>query len=488
MATYLDRILAAHRAAAAADKRDLGALADQARAAGAGRGFAAPLTADRRMAVIAEVKRASPSLGLLAPELDPAELATAYAAGGAAALSVLTDRQFFQGSPEDLAAARAATPLPVLRKDFTVGPADVFDTRRMGADAVLLIAAALSPEELPALINLAASVGLDALVEVHDEAEADRALTAGATLVGVNQRDLVTFDVDHQRAVRVGRLLPETVTRVAESGIRHADDVRRLADAGFDAVLVGEALVKAAHPAEARAGASRRERGASRWMMFVKVCGTTNEDDALLAVALGADAVGFVFAPSPRQVAPQLAADIVKRLPPEIVTVGVFQDEPPERVLGLAQRAGVRAVQLHGHEPPATARWLGPRLPMVIQAFPAGDARVRRAAEYGVQVVLLDAPNPGSGQVFDWSLAAELPPGPRLMIAGGLNSANVAAAIAQAHPWGVDAVSGIEREPGRKDPIKMREFIAAVRAAAPDDEDVEPGPHPVSLYDWQDEG
>src|ERR1700722_9247982 len=129
--------------------------------------------------------------------------------------------------------------------------------------------------------------------------------------------------------------------------------------------------------------------------MFIKVCGTTCEDDALLAVALGADAVGFVFAPSPRQIAPQIAGDIVKRLPPEIVTVGVFQDEPAERVLKIAHLAGLRAVQLRGPEPPATARWLASRFPMVIQSFAAGDARVRLAGDYGGHVILLDAPNPG---------------------------------------------------------------------------------------------
>ena len=159
-------------------------------------------------------------------------------------------------------AARAATALPVLRKDFTVGPADVLDARCMGADAVLLIAAALSPTSCRELMALAASVGLDALVEVHDEAEAERALAAGATLIGVNQRDLVTFEVDTDRAERVARMLPDGVIRVAESGIRDGDDVRRLADAGFDAVLVGEALVTSPDPAaavrELRSGARSR--------------------------------------------------------------------------------------------------------------------------------------------------------------------------------------------------------------------------------------
>jgi indole-3-glycerol phosphate synthase len=251
MATYLDRILVAHRTAAARDSRDLAALGHAAKAAGVGRPFAEALRAAPGMAIIAEVKRASPSLGLLAADLDPGDLATAYQAGGAAALSVLTDAEFFRGSPQDLAAARAATSLPVLRKDFTVGPADVLDARCMGADAVLLIMAALSPGEVAELIALATSVGLDALVEVHDEREAEQALTAGATLIGVNQRDLITFDVDPGRASRVARTLPESVTRVAESGIRDEEDVRRLAEAGFDAVLVGEALVRSDDPGTA---------------------------------------------------------------------------------------------------------------------------------------------------------------------------------------------------------------------------------------------
>jgi phosphoribosylanthranilate isomerase len=222
--------------------------------------------------------------------------------------------------------------------------------------------------------------------------------------------------------------------------------------------------------------------------MFVKVCGTTCEDDALLAVALGADAVGFVFAPSPRQIAPQIAGDIVKRLPPEIVTVGVFRDESPTRVLRIAHMAGLRAVQLHGRESPDAAKWLSSRLPMVIQAFPAGDARVRHAADYGAHVILLDAPHPGSGQVFDWSLAAEVPTGQRLMIAGGLTADNVAAAVSRARPWGVDAVSGIEREPGHKDPIKMRDFIAAARAAGAALDDPLPERDDMTeLYDWQAE-
>ncbi len=251
MATYLDRILAAHRARAAADERPLDRLVDAARAAASVRGFAAALRSAAGLAVIAEVKRRSPSKGDLFVGLDPASVASAYERGGAACLSVLTDREFFGGSPEDLQAARSATGLPVLRKDFTVGPADVCDARIMGADAVLLIAAALDDPELADLHGLAGELGLDALVEVHDEAELERALAVGATLVGVNQRDLVTFEVDHDRAVRVGKALPPTVVRVAESGVSTAGDAAALAAAGFDAVLVGESLVTSGDPESA---------------------------------------------------------------------------------------------------------------------------------------------------------------------------------------------------------------------------------------------
>ncbi len=217
--------------------------------------------------------------------------------------------------------------------------------------------------------------------------------------------------------------------------------------------------------------------------MFVKICGTTSEDDALLAVAMGADAVGFVFAPSPRQIAPQKAADITKRLPSEIMTVGVFRDEAPQRVVEIVQAAGMRGAQLHGRETAEQATWIRRRIPWVMQAFAAGDARVSGAAAWGADAILLDAPNPGSGQVFDWAFAGEVPGGQRLVIAGGLHAGNVGAAIAHTRPWGVDVVSGVERAPGQKDPVKLRAFIAAARAAEPDD-----GWEPESAapYDWQE--
>jgi phosphoribosylanthranilate isomerase len=225
--------------------------------------------------------------------------------------------------------------------------------------------------------------------------------------------------------------------------------------------------------------------------VLIKICGTTSEDDALLAVAMGANAVGFVFAPSPRQVSAQRVADIVKRLPREdLLTVGVFRDDAPRRVVEVVFAAGLHAAQLHGRETPDEVQWIRQRVPMVIKALPAGDVRVSRAADYGADAILLDAPNPGSGRVFDWALAGDVPEGQRLMIAGGLNAGNVAAAIARVKPWGVDTTSGVEASPGLKDPMKLKAFVEEARraeallAAATDKvaEGLSTGP-----YDWADD-
>lgn len=247
-ATYLDRIVDAHRRAAADDIRSLDSLVAAAKAQPAPRGFAAALHAGDRPGIVAEIKRRSPVKGDLRADLDAVEMARAYQAGGATCLSVLTDRDFFGGSADDLRAVRAATTLPVLRKDFTISAADVCDARIMGADAVLLIVAALDDVELRDFRVLAAQVGLDALVEVHDESELERALAVGADLVGVNQRDLATFQVDRGRAARLSGGTPPGVTLVAESGIRNGAEVAALRAAGFHAVLVGETLVVADDP------------------------------------------------------------------------------------------------------------------------------------------------------------------------------------------------------------------------------------------------
>ncbi len=200
--------------------------------------------------------------------------------------------------------------------------------------------------------------------------------------------------------------------------------------------------------------------------MWVKICGVTTEEDALYAVAMGADALGFNFVPtSTRSIAPARVRDIVKRLPPEVVTLGIFRDESPERVVQVVHGTGLRGAQLHGHETPETTQFVRSRVPVVIKAFSAGSPEVERARRHGADAVLLDAPSGGSGKVFDWGLATSLPAGLRLVLAGGLGPDNVAEAIARVRPWGVDVASGVEIEPGRKDPRKVRAFIHAAKAA-----------------------
>ncbi len=248
--TYLDKILDHHRALARDDRRSVDQLVERVAEIDPCRGFRAALAGREQLGVIAEIKRRSPSKGDLFANLDPTELARTYERGGASCLSVLTDVDHFGGSVDDLQTARAACTLPVIRKDFTVSELDVVDTRLMGADCVLLIAAALDPKQLVAFHELANEIGLDVLVEIHDEGEPEVALAAEATLIGVNQRDLVTFQVDHERAARMGGVIPSHAVRVAESGVRGGVDARSLEAAGFHAVLVGETLVTSDDPAD----------------------------------------------------------------------------------------------------------------------------------------------------------------------------------------------------------------------------------------------
>jgi len=220
--------------------------------------------------------------------------------------------------------------------------------------------------------------------------------------------------------------------------------------------------------------------------VFVKICGITSEEDALLSVALGADAVGFVFAPSSRQIAVDRVREIVRRLPPEILTVGVFRNELPARVVEIVQRAGLKAAQLHGDETAEETREVRSRVGVVIKAFAAGHPGLSHLDSFGADVVLVDSSTPGSGNVFDWSLAEDAPlSGHRVILAGGLHAGNVAEAISRVSPWGVDVSSGVEREPGLKDPVKLRQFITAVRQAAPQPVQSGEDAHESGPYDWQ---
>jgi phosphoribosylanthranilate isomerase len=230
--------------------------------------------------------------------------------------------------------------------------------------------------------------------------------------------------------------------------------------------------------------------------VLVKICGITTEADALLAVALGADAIGFVFAPSPRQVSAQEVRRIIERVPPEILTVGVFRNEAPARVVEIVNSIGLKAAQLHGDETTEQTCWVAERVALTIKAFPAGHPGIGRIDDYGAQFVLVDADSPGSGEVFDWRLAEGVADPARLIVSGGLRAENVGDAVAHLHPYGVDVSSGVESSPGRKDPVKLRAFVAAARAAAGDegagDEGADEGQQETSgedrPFDWREEG
>jgi len=222
--------------------------------------------------------------------------------------------------------------------------------------------------------------------------------------------------------------------------------------------------------------------------LLIKICGITSEPDALLAVSLGASAVGFMFAPSPRQVSVQLAGDIAKRLPEEILTVGVFRDEAPQRVVEAVRTAGLGAAQLHGHETAEETTWVRQRVPMVIKAFPAGDRTIDRFVEFGADYLMVDGANPGSGRVFDWRLAEGVIDPQRLIVAGGLRPDNVADAVAHLHPAGVDVSTGVEAAPGRKDPLLVRDFIVNARRAGAEDRARHAHAEGATEepYDWRD--
>ena len=218
--------------------------------------------------------------------------------------------------------------------------------------------------------------------------------------------------------------------------------------------------------------------------MFVKICGITNEEDALLAVAMGADAIGFIFAPSSRQVAAGHVRDIVRRLPPDVMTVGVFRDESAQRIVEICNTVGLHAAQLSGHETVEQTKSVRSKLRFVIKAFPAGDPTLDRADDFGADVIMIDSHEPGSGEMFDWSLAEGAPSNRRVLLAGGLAPDNVAEAIARVRPWGVDVATGVESEPGRKDARKVRDFVRNAKAAAParyqGDDEARP-------FDWQED-
>ncbi|HEX8667676.1 MAG TPA: bifunctional indole-3-glycerol-phosphate synthase TrpC/phosphoribosylanthranilate isomerase TrpF [Allosphingosinicella sp.] len=404
---------------------------------------------------IMEVKRASPSQGALRSGADPAAIARAYR-GAADAVSVLTDTPYFGGSLDDLSVVRAAFDGPILAKDFVIDPRQVPEARIHGADAVLVMLSVLEDDEAAEAIAEARRLGMDALVEAHDEAEVRRAVALGAGIVGINNRDLRSLEVDLAVTERMAPLVPADRVVVAESGVSSRADVERLS-AHADAFLVGSSLMRAADPAlAARALAFGR----------VKVCGLTGPEDAGAAAAAGASFAGIVMVPgTPRAVGITQAVEIAAAA--AIPLVGVFRNEKVVQVAGAARALGLKAVQLHGEEDAGYIRGLRAHLPHGVEIWAAGAVgeelpEPRLGADRTLFDTKVNGRSGGTGMAFDWSRLEGRPELASAVLAGGLNPGNAAAA-ARVGAYALDVSSGIEAAPGRKDPDRMGAFFEALR-------------------------
>jgi indole-3-glycerol phosphate synthase/phosphoribosylanthranilate isomerase len=371
------------------------------------------------LGAIAEVKRRSPSAGDLRPDADPARLAAAFEGAGASAVSVLVDERF-AGTWDDLRAARATASLPLLAKGFFSTREHLETAKASGADAALLLLRDLDDGRMQELMRVAGELGLDTLVEAHDAEELARATALGAPVIGLNARDLGTFEIDRSAQLELVASAPRDGVVVAESGILNRAHGAAAELAGADAVLVGSVLMRADDPAAKLADLLRRP--------YVKVCGLTREEDVAVAAEAGADFAGFVLAESPRRAAAALP------VPDTMLSVGVF--------VGETEDAGTDLAQLYARENGHRAR----------------DGVLLRGAEVVAQVKDLPWLEEDDGH---WEQAAHAEG--RVLLAGGLGPENVRAAIAAVDPWCVDASRSLEASPGIKDHDRVRAFVEAAR-------------------------
>jgi indole-3-glycerol phosphate synthase/phosphoribosylanthranilate isomerase/anthranilate synthase/indole-3-glycerol phosphate synthase/phosphoribosylanthranilate isomerase len=436
-----------------------------------------------RVNIIAEFKRRSPSKGDIKAQADPAATALTYEVAGAAAVSVLTEQKYFNGSLDDLAKVRNAVSLPLLQKDFIFDEYQVYESAWTGADAMLLIVAALDDATLARLRAIAEDeLRMDALIEVHTKDELDRAVACGARVIGVNNRDLRSFSVSIATSEQLARHAPPEAILVSESGL-NPEAVQRLHAIGYHGFLVGEAFMRATDPGEELRefmGRKNAERIFETQSSQIKICGITSAEDAHAAIDAGADMLGFNFyGRSPRFIEPKVAGAIIQEVRSRAnqntrpIAIGVFVDESIEQILGIAAEAGLDGIQLHGNETADFCRRLKSLSPerLLIKVFGSnGRIRFDSLVDYHADAIMIDAFDAnmrgGTGRLADWSAAQEATRKmPRVFLAGGLTSENVAAAIATVRPYGVDACSSLEQSPGRKDAERMRQFVCAARAA-----------------------
>ena len=423
---------------------------------------------------ICEVKKASPSKGIIAEHFPYLDIAKEYEVAGAAAISVLTEPDFFKGDKKYLQEIASTVKIPVLRKDFIIDEYQIYQAKVWGASAILLICACLDVPTLTKFRELADSLGLSSLVEAHDEAEVQMAIDCGARIIGVNNRNLKDFTVDVQNSVRLRNLVEDDVIFVSESGLETPEDIQVLRDNNIGVALMGETFMRSPNKVEKLAYLY----GPTYYTPKVKMCGISKVETIPAIVDAKPDYMGLVFAPSKRQVTVDQAKTLVEELHKQyavrynsetIKTVGVFVNETVENLLKIAEEVKLDVIQLHGDEDEFFIQILKEQSNVevwkAVQVRSAADAE--KWIDSSADMLLFDAYHKdergGTGEVFDWSSLDEFER--PFMLAGGIDSTNVARAIRTVRPYGIDISSGIETN-GVKDDEKMKAFTNIVRTIA----------------------
>lgn len=430
---------------------------------------------------ICEVKKASPSKGIITEHFPYLDIAKEYEVAGAAAISVLTEPDFFKGDKKYLQEIVSTVKIPVLRKDFIIDEYQIYQAKVWGASAILLICACLDVPTLTKFRELADSLGLSSLVEAHDEHEVQMAIDCGARIIGVNNRNLKDFTVDVQNSVRLRNLVQDDVIFVSESGLETPEDIQVLRDNNIGVALMGEIFMRSPNKVEKLAYLY----GPTYYTPKVKMCGISKVETIPAVVEAKPDYMGLVFAPSKRQVTVDQAKTLVEELHKqyatrynsgaeqstndEIKTVGVFVNETLDNLITIAKEVNLDAVQLHGDEDEAFIKALKEKTDVevwkAVQIRSAADAEAW--IDSSADMLLFDAYHKdergGTGEVFDWSCLDEFER--PFMLAGGIDSTNVARAIRTVRPYGIDISSGIETD-GVKDDEKIKAFANIVRTIA----------------------
>ena len=421
---------------------------------------------------ICEVKKASPSKGIIAEHFPYLDIAKEYEVAGAAAISVLTEPDFFKGDKKYLQEIASTVKIPVLRKDFIIDEYQIYQAKVWGASAILLICACLDVPTLTKFRELADSLGLSSLVEAHDEKEVQMAIDCGARIIGVNNRNLKDFTVDVQNSVRLRNLVQDDVIFVSESGLETPEDIQVLRDNNIGVALMGETFMRSPNKVEKLAYLY----GPTYYTPKVKMCGISKVETIPAVVEAKPDYMGLVFAPSKRQVTVEQAKILIEELHKQCInhydtkvvkTVGVFVNETLDNLVRIADTANLDAVQLHGDEDETFIQSLKERINVevwkAVQIRSAADTE--KWIDSSADMLLFDAYHKdergGTGEVFDWSSldAFERP----FMLAGGIDSTNVARAIRTVRPYGIDISSGIETN-GVKDDEKITAFTKIVKS------------------------